>query len=105
MTDTPSKAPSKRHSDADFRAHLAETVSPYGDGDAARKIKTILKQAELEGIVVKRFFDLPSAAALTPNRKSLESHLARARGAATANWSRMTVRTHGTHSWWALTAR
>ena len=48
--------------DADFRAHLAETVSPYGDGDAARMIKTILKQTDLAGIVVKRFFDLSPAA-------------------------------------------
>ena len=48
--------------DPGFRAHLAETVSPYGDGDAARKIKTILKQTDLEGIVVKRFFDSSPAA-------------------------------------------
>jgi UDP-N-acetylglucosamine 2-epimerase len=44
--------------DPDFRARLAETVSPYGDGDAAGKIKTVLKQTDLEGIVVKRFVDL-----------------------------------------------
>ena len=48
--------------DPEFRARLAETVSPYGDGDAARKIKTILKQTDLAGIVVKRFFDLSPAA-------------------------------------------
>jgi UDP-hydrolysing UDP-N-acetyl-D-glucosamine 2-epimerase len=48
--------------DPGFRAHLNETVSPYGNGGAAEKIKTVLKQTDLEGIVVKRFFDLSSAA-------------------------------------------
>ena len=48
--------------DPEFRARLAETVSPYGDGNAAQKIKTILKQTDLAGIVVKRFFDLSPAA-------------------------------------------
>jgi UDP-hydrolysing UDP-N-acetyl-D-glucosamine 2-epimerase len=45
-----------------FRARLAETVSPYGDGDAAGKIKAVLKKTDLQDIVVKRFVDLPPAA-------------------------------------------
>ena len=52
----------KKVLEPEFRARLAQTVSPYGDGDAAGKIKTILKQTNLDGIVVKRFFDLSPAA-------------------------------------------
>jgi UDP-hydrolysing UDP-N-acetyl-D-glucosamine 2-epimerase len=48
--------------DLEFRARLTETVSPYGAGDAAQKIKTILKQTDFAGIVVKRFFNLSPAA-------------------------------------------
>jgi UDP-hydrolysing UDP-N-acetyl-D-glucosamine 2-epimerase len=48
--------------DPGFRAHLNKTVSPYGNGGAAEKIKTVLKQTDLDGIIVKRFFDLSPAA-------------------------------------------
>lgn len=40
-----------------FRAKVRQTVSPYGDGGAAEKIKAVLKSADLDGILKKRFFD------------------------------------------------
>ncbi|MBX5437704.1 MAG: UDP-N-acetylglucosamine 2-epimerase (hydrolyzing) [Alicyclobacillaceae bacterium] len=45
---------------ADFQALAASATSPYGCGDASLKIKEYLKTVPLEGVVVKRFFDLES---------------------------------------------
>lgn len=42
-----------------FRASLAGMVSPYGDGNAAQKIVPVLRDADLNGIVRKQFFDIP----------------------------------------------
>ena len=45
-----------------FQAGLAAVVSPYGDdGQASRRIKETLKTFSLDGILFKRFHDLPTA--------------------------------------------
>ncbi|HZG87398.1 UDP-N-acetylglucosamine 2-epimerase [Paenibacillus sp.] len=44
--------------DDDFRSRIERAESIFGDGTASRKMKEILKSAELEGIVFKRFYDL-----------------------------------------------
>jgi UDP-N-acetylglucosamine 2-epimerase (non-hydrolysing)/GDP/UDP-N,N'-diacetylbacillosamine 2-epimerase (hydrolysing) len=41
-----------------FRARLPAVRSPYGDGQAAPRIAEILRTADLDGIVGKRFHDL-----------------------------------------------
>jgi UDP-N-acetylglucosamine 2-epimerase (non-hydrolysing)/GDP/UDP-N,N'-diacetylbacillosamine 2-epimerase (hydrolysing) len=43
----------------DFKRTLADVVSLYGVGNASRQIKDCLKKIELEGILMKRFYDLP----------------------------------------------
>ncbi|EMY76312.1 UDP-N-acetyl-D-glucosamine 2-epimerase, UDP-hydrolysing [Leptospira weilii serovar Ranarum str. ICFT] len=43
----------------DFQNKLAKTVNPYGEGGASEKIVQILETAEVEGMLKKRFFDLP----------------------------------------------
>jgi UDP-hydrolysing UDP-N-acetyl-D-glucosamine 2-epimerase len=43
-----------------FRSVLERTTSPYGDGNASERIKTYLKNVQLEGILMKRFHDLPA---------------------------------------------
>ena len=45
-----------------FRAGLAQMRSPYGEGGAAKKIVPILRDADLNGIVRKTFFDIPIGA-------------------------------------------
>lgn len=42
-----------------FRATLPLTVNPYGDGGASEKIVDVIKNWPLEGLVKKRFYDLP----------------------------------------------
>ncbi|MBF0283104.1 MAG: UDP-N-acetylglucosamine 2-epimerase (hydrolyzing) [Magnetococcales bacterium] len=44
----------------EFRASLAGMASPYGQGDAARKIVQVLRSFDLTGILKKEFHDLPS---------------------------------------------
>lgn len=41
-----------------FQAQLAEVTSPFGAGDASVKIKEHLKQANLDGIVMKTFYEV-----------------------------------------------
>ena len=49
-----------RAADPAFRRSLAGLANPYGDGHAAERIADVLASAELgEGLVVKRFYDLP----------------------------------------------
>jgi UDP-hydrolysing UDP-N-acetyl-D-glucosamine 2-epimerase len=49
-----------RAADPAFRRSLAGIANPYGDGHAAERIADVLASAELgEGLVVKRFYDLP----------------------------------------------
>ena len=51
-----------RHAlDPAFRATLSGLENPYGSGDAAEKIVDVLATAPLEGLLRKRFHDLPSA--------------------------------------------
>lgn len=42
----------------DFNSNLAATVNPYGEGGASARIVKALKEASLEGIVKKTFYDL-----------------------------------------------
>lgn len=42
----------------DFQSLLPEIVSPYGCGNASFRIKECLKSKDLEGILMKRFYDL-----------------------------------------------
>jgi UDP-N-acetylglucosamine 2-epimerase len=43
----------------DFRASLATVRNPYGDGGASRRIVDVLQHHPLEGLLKKRFHDLP----------------------------------------------
>lgn len=43
-----------------FRAKLADTVNPYGRGGAGAAIVEVLRSVALEGLVKKRFYDLPT---------------------------------------------
>lgn len=42
----------------EFKKNVVETVSPYGVGNASATIKEGLKRAELDNIVIKKFYDL-----------------------------------------------
>ena len=42
----------------DFKSNLADTRNPYGEGGASARIVKVLKEASLEGIVKKTFYDL-----------------------------------------------
>jgi GDP/UDP-N,N'-diacetylbacillosamine 2-epimerase (hydrolysing) len=42
----------------DFKSNLATTINPYGEGGASARIVKALKEASLEGIVKKTFYDL-----------------------------------------------
>ena len=42
----------------DFNSNLAATMNPYGEGGASARIVKALKEASLEGIVKKTFYDL-----------------------------------------------
>ena len=45
--------------DQDFRARLAHVRNPYGDGGASQRIVQVLRQHNLNGLLKKRFHDLP----------------------------------------------
>jgi GDP/UDP-N,N'-diacetylbacillosamine 2-epimerase (hydrolysing) len=49
----------ERALDPGFRKSIADMCSPFGDGDASRKIVQVLKTAPLTEILRKRFCDLP----------------------------------------------
>lgn len=42
----------------DFLKFFRKTTSPYGGGDASKKIKDCVKCADLSGILMKKFYDL-----------------------------------------------
>ena len=42
----------------DFKRSLRSIVNPYGDGRSASRIKKILKNADLKGILLKSFHDI-----------------------------------------------
>ena len=42
----------------DFKSNLADAINPYGEGGASARIVKVLKEASLEGIVKKTFYDL-----------------------------------------------
>ena len=44
---------------AEFVRDLPRTINPYGSGGASQKIVETLRAIPLQGIVVKRFYDLP----------------------------------------------
>jgi UDP-hydrolysing UDP-N-acetyl-D-glucosamine 2-epimerase len=41
-----------------FREEVRRTISPYGDGDASRRILQLLKEAPLEDVLKKGFYDV-----------------------------------------------
>lgn len=45
-----------------FQKILRHVVNPYGDGNAAGRIVKVLKKANLKGILIKKFYDLPFTA-------------------------------------------
>ncbi len=45
---------------ANFQAHLSNVTNPYGEGGASVKVINTLKHFPLDGIVKKKFNDLPS---------------------------------------------
>lgn len=42
----------------DFKAHLKETVNPYGKGDSVQKVIAVLKSVDLDSLKRKPFYDL-----------------------------------------------
>jgi GDP/UDP-N,N'-diacetylbacillosamine 2-epimerase (hydrolysing) len=42
----------------DFKSSLAMTSNPYGDGDASLKVVNVLRNAPLDGIIQKTFYDI-----------------------------------------------
>ena len=44
----------------DFQASLIHASSPYGEGGASQKILSILKNIDLNGVLKKSFYDLPT---------------------------------------------
>lgn len=48
---------------ASFQASLAGTRNPYGDGGASERIVSVLRAVELDGILKKRFYDIPTSCA------------------------------------------
>jgi GDP/UDP-N,N'-diacetylbacillosamine 2-epimerase (hydrolysing) len=51
---------------SEFQSALPKVLNPYGEGDVASKIVSVLKTCSLEGIVRKRFFDVVSSSKLGP---------------------------------------
>lgn len=51
----------RRAQSAEFKAGLKSLENPYGTGGAAARIKDILKQVELAGLIRKRFYDFPDS--------------------------------------------
>ena len=43
-----------------FQEALARVENPYGDGGASRRIVRVLAEHPLQGLVQKRFYDLPA---------------------------------------------
>lgn len=44
----------------DMQERAQHALSPYGDGKATKRIVDVLKQADLDSLIPKRFFDLPA---------------------------------------------
>lgn len=51
-----------------FREAVRKVVSPYGAGGASKRIKDALKSVDLDGILKKRFHDLPAGAQPGPGK-------------------------------------
>lgn len=51
-----------------FRDGLKDAVSPFGDGHAAERIRDVLAEYPLEGLVIKRFRDMDIPSHLTVKR-------------------------------------
>jgi len=49
----------RRLDDSDFRARLPQVRNPYGDGGACARIVQVLRSHRLDGLLKKRFHDLP----------------------------------------------
>ena len=48
----------KRAYSSEFRQILKDTLNPYDGGESSKKIVEILKNANLEGILKKKFYDI-----------------------------------------------
>jgi UDP-hydrolysing UDP-N-acetyl-D-glucosamine 2-epimerase len=58
--DTPSIAAAIRRAiSPEFNAGIKDQINPYGSGNAAQKIVAHLKTVELDGLIMKRFHDMP----------------------------------------------
>ena len=44
----------------EFQSNLKNVRNPYGEGGASKKVVEILTKVSLDGIIKKRFFDLPN---------------------------------------------
>jgi GDP/UDP-N,N'-diacetylbacillosamine 2-epimerase (hydrolysing) len=49
-----------------FRASLTETVNPYGQGGASRKIVEVIRNHALDNLLKKSFFDIPLPPSVVP---------------------------------------
>jgi len=49
----------RRARSAEFQLSLSSIQSPYGSGDASRRIKDSLKSVDLDGVLLKRFRNFP----------------------------------------------
>jgi len=45
--------------DGGYQIRLKDVVNPYGNGGASERIVALLKTAPIEGVLKKRFFDIP----------------------------------------------
>jgi len=43
----------------EFKNLLRCVVNPYGDGNTAKRIMRVLKETDLKGIIIKKFYDIP----------------------------------------------
>ena len=48
-------------SSSEFRATLTTVANPYDQGNASETIVNVLKEISLEGVIEKRFYDLPAS--------------------------------------------
>jgi UDP-hydrolysing UDP-N-acetyl-D-glucosamine 2-epimerase len=42
----------------EFQANLANVISPYGNGNVGKQIKEVLRTVNLDGILLKKFYDM-----------------------------------------------
>ena len=50
-------AATKLYSD-EFQGKLKNVINPYGEGGAAKRIKEVIREKDLSGILKKKFYDI-----------------------------------------------